>query len=54
MIVFISLVMTLLGLGILSLRDREGIPGVSVASQEEALSTEKARGTPTVRRAQCC
>ena len=31
---------------ILSLRDPEGIPGVSVASQEEALSTGKARGTP--------
>ena len=32
--------------GILSLRDRERIPGVPVASQEEALSTGKARGTP--------
>ena len=32
--------------GILSLRGRETIPGVSVASQEEALSTGKARGTP--------
>ena len=32
--------------GILSGRGRERIPGVSVASQEEALSTEKARGTP--------
>ena len=32
--------------GILSLRVRERIPGVSVASQEEALSTGKARGTP--------
>ena len=32
--------------GILSLRGRERIPGVSVASQEEALSTGKARGTP--------
>ena len=32
--------------GILSLRGRETIPGVSVASQEEALSTAKARGTP--------
>ena len=32
--------------GILSLRGRERIPGVPVASQEEALSTEKARGTP--------
>ena len=32
--------------GILSLRGRERIPGISVASQEEALSTEKARGTP--------
>ena len=31
---------------ILSLRGRERIPGVSVASQEEALSTGKARGTP--------
>ena len=32
--------------GILSLRGRERIPGVSVASQGEALSTGKARGTP--------
>ena len=32
--------------GILSLRGRERIPDVSVASQEEALSTGKARGTP--------
>ena len=32
--------------GILSLRDREKFPGVPVASQEEALSTGKARGTP--------
>ena len=32
--------------GILSLRGREKIPGVPVASQEEALSTGKARGTP--------
>ena len=32
--------------GILPLRGRERIPGVSVASQEEALSTGKARGTP--------
>ena len=32
--------------GILSLRGRERIPGVSIASQEEALSTGKARGTP--------
>ena len=32
--------------GILSLRGRERIPGDSVASQEEALSTGKARGTP--------
>ena len=32
--------------GILSLRGRERIPGVPVASQEEALSTGKARGTP--------
>ena len=32
--------------GILSLRGRERIPGVLVASQEEALSTGKARGTP--------
>ena len=32
--------------GILSLRGRERFPGVSVASQEEALSTGKARGTP--------
>ena len=30
----------------LSLRVRERIPGVHVASQEEALSTGKARGTP--------
>ena len=32
--------------GILSLRGRERIPDDSVASQEEALSTGKARGTP--------
>ena len=32
--------------GILSLRCRERIPGIPVASQEEALSTGKARGTP--------
>ena len=32
--------------GILSLHDRERIPGVSVSSQEEALSTGKARGIP--------
>ena len=32
--------------GILYLRGRERIPGVPVASQEEALSTGKARGTP--------
>ena len=32
--------------GILSLRGRERIPGVPVASQEEAHSTGKARGTP--------
>ena len=32
--------------GILSLRGRERIPGVPVASQEEALSTGKSRGTP--------
>ena len=32
--------------GILSLPGRERIPGVPVASQEEALSTGKARGTP--------
>ena len=32
--------------GILSLLDQERIPGVPVASQEEALSTGKARGTP--------
>ena len=32
--------------GILSLRGLERIPGVTVASQEEALSTRKARGTP--------
>ena len=32
--------------GIISLRVRERIPGVSDASQEEALSTGKARGTP--------
>ena len=32
--------------GIPSLRDGERIPGVPVASQEEALSTGKARGTP--------
>ena len=32
--------------GILSLRGGERIPGVPVASQEEPLSTGKARGTP--------
>ena len=32
--------------GILSLRVRERIPGDPVASQEQALSTGKARGTP--------
>ena len=32
--------------GILSFRGRERIPGVPGASQEEALSTGKARGTP--------
>ena len=32
--------------GILCLRGRERIPGVPVASQEEALSTGKARGNP--------
>ena len=32
--------------GILSLRGQERIPGISVASQEEAISTGKARGTP--------
>ena len=32
--------------GILSLRGRERIPGVPFASQEEALSTGKARGNP--------
>ena len=32
--------------GILSLCGRERIPGVPVASQEEALSTRKARGPP--------
>ena len=32
--------------GILSLRGGERIPGVPFASQEEALSTGKARGTP--------
>ena len=32
--------------GILSLRGRERIPGVPVASQEEAFSTGKARGAP--------
>ena len=32
--------------GFLSLPGRERIPGVPVASQEEALSTGKARGTP--------
>ena len=32
--------------GILSLRGLDRIPGVPVASQEEALSTGKARGTP--------
>ena len=32
--------------GILSLRVRDRIPGLPVASQEEALSTGKARGTP--------
>ena len=34
------------GGGILSQRGRERIPGVPVASQEEVLSTGKARGTP--------
>ena len=32
--------------GILSLRDRDRIPGVPVTSQEEARSTGKVRGTP--------
>ena len=32
--------------GILSLRGRERIPGDAIASQEEALSTGNARGTP--------
>ena len=32
--------------GILSLRGRERIPRIPIASQEEALSTGKARGTP--------
>ena len=32
--------------GILSLRGRERIPGITVACQEEAFSTGKARGTP--------
>ena len=32
--------------GILSLRGLERIPGIPVASQEEVLSTRKARGTP--------
>ena len=32
--------------GILSFRGRERIPGVPVPSQEEALSTRKARGNP--------
>ena len=32
--------------GILSLRVRERIPGIPVPSQEDALSTGKARGTP--------
>ena len=32
--------------GILSLRAWERIPGIPIASQEEALSTGKARGTP--------
>ena len=32
--------------GFLSLRGREGFSGIPVASQEEALSTGKARGTP--------
>ena len=32
--------------GILSLRGRGRIPGIPVASQEEALSTGKGRGTP--------
>ena len=31
--------------GILSLRGRERIPGIPLASQEEAISTGKARGT---------
>ena len=30
----------------MALRGRERIPGVAVASQEEALSTGKSRGTP--------
>ena len=32
--------------GILSLRVRERIPGIPVATQEEPLTTGKARGTP--------
>ena len=32
--------------GILSISDRERVPSVSGASQEEAISTGKARGTP--------
>ena len=32
--------------GILSLRVLERIPGISIASKEEALSTGKVRGTP--------
>ena len=32
--------------GILSLRGRERIPGIPVATQEQSLSTRKARGTP--------
>ena len=32
--------------GILSLRGRERIPGITVATQEQSLSTRKARGTP--------
>ena len=38
--------------GILSLRGRQRIPGIPVASQEEALSTGKARGT--LRRSHHC
>ena len=38
--------------GILSLRGRQRIPGLPVTSQQEALSTGKARGTPQERREQ--